>query len=122
LQELNQLIGIKLLTSVFFLYFWFLIPISRGRKCPFLPPPADAHVAGGMLWNCKNQSIRYSCCPTRFSTLLVWRSSKAPNEAFDFFSHLCISCVYQGLQFRLHCNSYCTAELDEFIPIWAETK
>ena len=42
LQELNQLIGIKMPTSGFSRNIWFLIPISRG-KIPDLPPSTDAH-------------------------------------------------------------------------------
>ena len=41
MQELNEVIGIKLLISVF-KKFWFLVQISRGGKCPFCSP-ADAH-------------------------------------------------------------------------------
>jgi len=43
LQELTQLIKIKLLISRITETFCFLVPIARGGKCPFCPPPADAH-------------------------------------------------------------------------------
>jgi len=38
LQELNQSIGIKLLTSGFLEKFWFLVAISSEGQMPVLPP------------------------------------------------------------------------------------
>ena len=43
LQELTQLIRIKLLIFTYYRNFCFLVPISRGGQMPVLPPPADAH-------------------------------------------------------------------------------
>jgi len=37
MQELNEVIGIKLLTSVVFRNFWFLVQISRGENARFAP-------------------------------------------------------------------------------------
>jgi len=35
--------GIKLLSSAFFINFWFLVPVSRGAANARFAPPADAH-------------------------------------------------------------------------------
>jgi len=43
LQESNQLIGIKMLTSVFSRNIWFFIPISRRGENARFAPPADVH-------------------------------------------------------------------------------
>jgi len=44
LQELNELIGIELLTSGFPEIFGFYTPFPRDGKCPFCLLPSDAHV------------------------------------------------------------------------------
>ena len=74
LQELNQVIGIKLLTSGFWKFFVLTTNFQGGVNAPFCPRPADAH----------GDSAHHCCCQTLSSMTTRKLPDTTPMQPFSY--------------------------------------